>query len=77
MPVGWSRSSLLGSVQRLFEDGTVVGVGEGQLLQRFVVHRDEAAFEAIVRSHGPMVLGVCRRARSPGSESSTGQGEGY
>jgi RNA polymerase sigma factor (sigma-70 family) len=61
MPVGWSRSSLLGSVQRLFEDGTVVGVGEGQLLQRFVVHRDEAAFEAIVRSHGPMVLGVCRR----------------
>ena len=61
MPIGWSRGSLLGSVQRLFEDGTVVGAGEVQLLQRFVAHRDEAAFETIMRSHGPMVLGVCRR----------------
>src|SRR5271170_7486681 len=61
MHVGWSRSSLLENIQRLFEDGTVVGTGEGQLLDRFVTHRDEAAFEAIMRSHGPMVLGVCRR----------------
>src|SRR5947209_1857639 len=34
---------------------------DGQLLERFVATRDEAAFEAIVRRHGPMVLGVCRR----------------
>src|SRR5215471_19003345 len=32
-----------------------------QLLDSFVSHRDEAAFEALVRRHGPMVLGVCRR----------------
>jgi RNA polymerase sigma factor (sigma-70 family) len=37
------------------------GLTDGQLLQCFVVRRDEAAFEAIVRRHGPMVWGVCRR----------------
>jgi len=37
------------------------GVTDAQLLERFVVARDEAAFEALVCRHGPMVLGVCRR----------------
>src|SRR5262249_54243098 len=32
------------------------------LLRRFVAARDEAAFAAIVERHGPMVLGVARRA---------------
>src|SRR5262245_48382179 len=32
------------------------------LLARFARHRDDEAFALIVRRHGPMVLGVCRRA---------------
>src|SRR5262245_58132667 len=34
---------------------------DGELLERYLKHRDEAAFEALVRRHGPMVLAVCRR----------------
>src|SRR5262245_35974093 len=37
------------------------GLTDSELLERFVARRDEAAFEALVRRHGPMVLGVCRR----------------
>ncbi|MGH7991846.1 MAG: RNA polymerase sigma factor, partial [Limisphaerales bacterium] len=34
---------------------------DGQLLERFLSRRDECAFEMLMRRHGPMVLGVCRR----------------
>jgi RNA polymerase sigma factor (sigma-70 family) len=34
---------------------------DAELLERFVRSRDEAAFEALIRRHGAMVLGVCRR----------------
>lgn len=34
---------------------------DGQLLERYLAQRDEGAFEILVRRHGSMVLGVCRR----------------
>jgi len=43
----------------LRRDGT--DATDGALLDLFITHRDEAAFEALVQRHGPMVLGVCRR----------------
>lgn len=35
-----------------------------QLVERFVAHRDEVAFECLVQRHGAMVFGVCQRVLS-------------
>jgi RNA polymerase sigma factor (sigma-70 family) len=43
----------------LLRDGA--GLTDGQLLEDYLSRRDEAAFAALVRRHGPMVWGVCRR----------------
>src|SRR4051794_29039650 len=43
----------------LRQDGA--GWTDGQLLASFIEQKDETAFEALVRRHGPMVFGVCRR----------------
>jgi RNA polymerase sigma-70 factor (ECF subfamily) len=37
------------------------GPTDAQLLESFLLRRDETAFEALLRRHGPMVLGVCYR----------------
>jgi RNA polymerase sigma factor (sigma-70 family) len=36
-------------------------LSDAQLLERFALQRDEAAFEALLHRHGPPVFGVCRR----------------
>jgi RNA polymerase sigma factor (sigma-70 family) len=36
-------------------------LGDGQLLTLFTIEQDQLAFRALVRRHGPLVLGICRR----------------
>lgn len=36
-------------------------VTDGQLLNRYVVHREDDAFALLLQRHGPMVLGLCKR----------------
>lgn len=57
-----SRGSLnAGRIQRLFETGSLSGLSDWQLLDRFARLGDQIAFELLVSRHGPMILGVCRR----------------
>jgi RNA polymerase sigma factor (sigma-70 family) len=44
----------------LLRDGA--GLTDGQLLEHYLTGRDQAALATLVRRHGPMVWGVCRRA---------------
>jgi RNA polymerase sigma factor (sigma-70 family) len=37
------------------------GLTDAQLLEAFLIQHEEAAFAALMRRHGPMVFGVCRR----------------
>jgi RNA polymerase sigma factor (sigma-70 family) len=60
MPRG-QESSVLSYLRNLVRPGGTGETGDAQLLDRFVTCRDEAAFAELVRRHGPMVLGVCRR----------------
>jgi RNA polymerase sigma factor (sigma-70 family) len=56
-----SRGPVLRELDRLFRHGTLCGLGDEELLERFLELRDGSAFEALVSLHGPMVLGICRR----------------
>ncbi len=61
---GGDASRLSGSMRTLFAVGSLCGLTDGQLLERFLRGRGdaeaEAAFTALVERHGPMVLAVCR-----------------
>src|SRR5262252_4101227 len=51
----------LGRLARLRAD---LALPDADLLERYVRARDEAAFEALLHRHGPLVYGVCRRLLS-------------
>src|SRR5580693_1223057 len=51
-----------GDIQTLFNVGSVVGMSDAQLLERYIGGRGEiteVAFAALVDRHGAMVLRVC------------------
>lgn len=51
--IRYLRNAALGQDKR--------GPTDGALLELFLSQRDEAAFSALLKRYGPMVLGVCRR----------------
>jgi RNA polymerase sigma factor (sigma-70 family) len=53
-------SSIRGVLRRL-KVKEIKHLADAELLERYVSHRDEAAFTALVGRHGPTVLNVCRR----------------
>src|SRR4051794_39694923 len=56
-------ASLTGVLQQLRQVSSRddESLSDGKLLEGFVLLREQAAFEVLVRRHGPMVLGVCLR----------------
>jgi RNA polymerase sigma factor (sigma-70 family) len=60
MPTSQMRSA----IQRFRQTLLVADLAartDGQLLESFIADKSEAAFHALLRRHGPMVMGVCRR----------------
>jgi RNA polymerase sigma factor (sigma-70 family) len=60
MAIGRSNA-VLRSVHRAAVLPERTRMTDGQLLDSFLSEADETAFEVLMRRHGPMVLGVCRR----------------
>ncbi len=58
-----AAGAVLKDVRTLLDIGTSTGLSDSQLLERYLLRRDdsaEAAFTALVERHGPMVLRACR-----------------
>ncbi len=56
-----SLSTSLQHMTRVLRAEDVANLSDSELVHRFVTYRDEAAFAAIVRRYGIIVLAVCRR----------------
>src|SRR5262249_36018514 len=54
-------TSLVRNLRKLFGAPPADVTTDGHLLERFVHQRDGEAFAELLRRHGPMVLGICRR----------------
>jgi RNA polymerase sigma factor (sigma-70 family) len=60
MAVG-QLNKVIQHLRTVLERQDTAGITDAALLKRYIHERDEAAFEALLRRHGPMVLGVCHR----------------
>jgi RNA polymerase sigma factor (sigma-70 family) len=59
--VSRSWNGVLRFIRRTLSARPGAEAADGHLLDRYTVYREEEAFEELVRRHGAMVLGVCRR----------------
>jgi RNA polymerase sigma factor (sigma-70 family) len=53
--------ALLQQIRRMANEKAFKDASDGDLVKRFLLHRDEAAFVVLLKRHGPMVLQVCQR----------------
>ena len=60
-----ASGSMVRQLEALFDGGSLAGLSDRELLERYSAggrgEAGEAAFAALLRRHGPMVLGVCRQ----------------
>jgi RND family efflux transporter MFP subunit len=54
-------SEVVRYLQQLANPARASGLSDAELLERYVRHRDEAAFELLLWRHGVLVFNVCRR----------------
>jgi hypothetical protein len=54
-------NGVLRHIRMLRETQALAEASDAQLLDRFAAAREEASFTALLKRHGPMVLGVSRR----------------
>jgi RNA polymerase sigma factor (sigma-70 family) len=54
-------ATVLGYLRRLGRTEEARASSDANLLERYAARREAAAFAELVKRHGPMVLGVCRR----------------
>jgi RNA polymerase sigma factor (sigma-70 family) len=52
---------VVGQIRQVAAETAFGGLTDADLLARYAGGREEAAFDVIVRRHGPLVLAVCRR----------------
>src|SRR5262245_52714860 len=60
--MGRSLDTVFGYLRTVAAVQTLGGLSDRELLERFVLTHDDSAFTVLIERHGPMVLGVCRRA---------------
>src|SRR5215472_1220185 len=53
--------TVLQHLRRIASAQRDASLSDAQLLEQYVVQREEAAFAALLERHGPTVFGVCRR----------------
>lgn len=55
------RTAAARDLGTLFHTGVLTNLSDAQLIERYTTRRDDAAFEALVGRHAPLVWNVCRR----------------